>query len=79
MRRRGHIDSTSTDTSPVDTANLQLTISAAHIVNLVANGMSNDEILVELPDLEIEDIRQALRFAAMAAEDQVFPLPGSEA
>ena len=56
-----------------------LRISAAHIVNLVANGMSSDEILAELPDLEIEDIRQALRFAAMAAEDQVFPLPASAA
>lgn len=56
-----------------------LRISAAHIVNLVANGMSSEEILAEFPDLESEDIRQALRFAAMAAEDQVFPLPESVA
>jgi len=56
-----------------------LRISAAHIVNLVANGMSSEDILAELPDLDREDIRQALRYAAMAAEDQVFPLPASAA
>jgi uncharacterized protein (DUF433 family) len=56
-----------------------LRISAAYIVNLVADGMSNEEILAELPELEIEDIRQALRFGAMAGEDQVFPLPASVA
>ena len=54
-----------------------LRISVAHIVNLVANGMSGEEILAEHPDLEAEDIRQALRYAAMAAEDQFFPLPAS--
>ena len=54
-----------------------LRISAAHVVNLVASGMSIEEILAELPDLEAEDIRQALRYAAMMAEDQVFPLPAS--
>jgi len=54
-----------------------LRISVAHVVNLVANGMTAEEILAELPDLETEDIRQALRYAAMAAEDQVFPLPAS--
>ena len=54
-----------------------LRISAAHIVNLVANGMSHEEIMAEFPDLESEDIRQALRYAAIVAEDQVFPLPAS--
>ena len=52
-----------------------LRISAAHSVNLVANGMSSEEIRAELPDLEIEDIRQALRFAAMAAEFRIRPRP----
>lgn len=56
-----------------------LRISAAHIVNLVANGMSSEDILAEFPDLDREDIRQALRYAAMAAEDQVFPFPASAA
>jgi len=29
------------------------------VVNLVANGMTIEEILMEYPDLEAEDIKQA--------------------
>jgi uncharacterized protein (DUF433 family) len=47
-------------------------ISVSLIVNLVANGMSFVEILAEYPDLELEDIRQALRYAAWAADDIVY-------
>jgi uncharacterized protein (DUF433 family) len=43
-------------------------ISVSLIVNLVANGMAVEEIVDEYPDLEPEDIRQALRYAAWAAE-----------
>jgi uncharacterized protein (DUF433 family) len=46
-------------------------ITAALVVNLVANGMSADEIVLEYPDLEPEDIRQALRYAASLANDEV--------
>ena len=35
-------------------------ITVALLVNLVANGMTTEEILGEYPDLEGEDIRQAL-------------------
>jgi uncharacterized protein (DUF433 family) len=34
------------------------------IVNLVAHGKSVEEILEEYPDLEPEDIKQALEYAA---------------
>ena len=44
-------------------------ISVSLIVNLVANGMSVQKIVHEYPDLEPEDIRQALRYAAWAADD----------
>jgi len=47
-------------------------ISVSLIVNLVANGMTVEEILDEYPDLEAEDIRQALRYAAWAADDIVY-------
>lgn len=47
-------------------------ISVSLIVNLVANGMSFEEILAEYPDLEVEDIQQALRYAAWAADDTVY-------
>jgi uncharacterized protein (DUF433 family) len=42
------------------------------IVNLVANGMSNAEIIQEYPDLEIEDIQQALHYAAWTTEEVVY-------
>jgi uncharacterized protein (DUF433 family) len=35
-------------------------ITVGLLVNLVANGMSTEEILAEYPDLEVEDVRQAL-------------------
>ena len=47
-------------------------ISVSLIVNLVANGMTVEEIIREYPDLEPEDIRQALRYAAWTAEDAVY-------
>jgi uncharacterized protein (DUF433 family) len=44
-----------------------LRISVAHIVNLVANGMTPAQIVAELPDLEEEDVHQALAYAAALA------------
>ncbi len=52
-------------------------ITASLIVNLVANGMTTEEILKEYPDLEVEDIRQALQYAASLANEEVYPLTGS--
>ncbi len=51
-----------------------LRISVAHIVNLIANGMTPADIVADLPDLEVEDIRQALAYAAVLAEDRLHPL-----
>jgi uncharacterized protein (DUF433 family) len=51
-----------------------LRITVALVVNLVANGLSVDEILREYPDLEREDVRQALRYAAFLASEEVHPL-----
>ena len=55
-----------------------LRISVAHIVNLVANGMTPAEIVAEHPDLEEEDVRQALAYAAAIAEDQIYPIPAGK-
>jgi uncharacterized protein (DUF433 family) len=49
-------------------------ITVSHVVNLVANGMSVEEIGREYPDLEPEDIRQALQYAASLAGEEVYPL-----
>ena len=51
-----------------------LRISVAHVVNLVANGMTPAEIIRELPDLDAEDVHQALAYAAALAEDELHPL-----
>jgi uncharacterized protein (DUF433 family) len=51
-----------------------LRISVAHVVNLVGNGLTPAQIVEELPDLEEEDVRQALVYAAALAQDEVHPL-----
>jgi uncharacterized protein (DUF433 family) len=43
----------------------------AHVVNLVANGMTPAQIVQELPDLDEEDVRQALAYAAALAQDEL--------
>ncbi len=50
-------------------------ITVAQVVNLVANGMTTAEIIRDYPYLEEEDVRQALRYAAQLAEEEVHPLP----
>ncbi len=49
-------------------------ITVSLVVNLVANGMAAEEIVKEYPDLEPEDIRQALQYAAALAREEVYPL-----
>ena len=48
-------------------------ISVSLIVNLVANGMTAPEIVAEYPDLEHQDVVQALRYAAWASDDVFIP------
>ena len=51
-----------------------LRIPVATIVGMVSSGMSEDDILREYPDLELEDIREALRYAAEAVQERQIPL-----
>ena len=39
-------------------------IRVSDVLDLLANGLSPEEILSEMPDLELEDIRASLRFAS---------------
>jgi uncharacterized protein (DUF433 family) len=55
-----------------------LRISVAHVVNFVANGMTPAQIVAEYPDLEEEDVREALAYAAAIAQDQIFPIPAGK-
>jgi uncharacterized protein (DUF433 family) len=43
-------------------------------VAMVAEGMTEDEILAAHPSLEREDIREALRYAAEAVKERALPL-----
>ncbi len=55
----------------------RLRIPVATVVGMVADGMSEDDILQAYPDLEREDIREALRYAAAAVQERELPLvPG---
>jgi uncharacterized protein (DUF433 family) len=49
-------------------------VTVSLILNLVANGMSSEEIIGAYPYLEQEDIRQALQYAAWLTEETVHPL-----
>jgi uncharacterized protein (DUF433 family) len=51
-----------------------LRIPVATVVSMVAEGRTHDEIVAELPELEHEDIREALRYAAEAVRERELPL-----
>ncbi len=51
-----------------------LRIPVAAIVGMVADGMTEAEILRDYPDLEAADIHEALRFAAEAVQERELPL-----
>lgn len=49
-------------------------ITVALILNLVAGGMTPEQIVADYPPLEIQDVHQALQYAAWLAEERVIPL-----
>lgn len=51
-----------------------LRIPVATVVAMVADGMAEAEILAAYPDLEREDLREALRYAAAAVRERELPL-----
>ena len=53
-----------------------LRILVATVVGMVGEGMPEAEILSAYPDLEIEDVREALRFAAEALRERELPVAG---
>jgi len=48
-----------------------LRIPVATVVGMVAEGMTVEAILEAYPDLELEDIREALKYAAEAIRERV--------
>ena len=51
-----------------------LRIPVAVVVGMIADGMMQREILAAYPDLEAEDIHEALRYAADALRERGLPL-----
>ena len=41
------------------------------VLDLLANGLSTDQILEEMPDLELEDVYASLRFASRRLDHPV--------
>lgn len=51
-----------------------LRIPVATVVDMIADGMSEEEILNAYPDLETGDIRESLQYAAEALREREIPL-----
>jgi uncharacterized protein (DUF433 family) len=51
-----------------------LRIPVATVVDMVGEGIGEDEILAACPDLKRDDIREALHYAAEAVRERELPL-----
>ena len=49
-------------------------VTVSLVVNLIANGMTSQDILADYPYLEAEDIRQALAYVSWLADESVHTL-----
>lgn len=50
----------------------------AHRVGMCGDGMTTDEILAEFPQLTVDDIHEAPRYAAAAVDERVVRLAPAE-
>lgn len=55
-----------------------LRIPVAAVVGMVADGMDEPEIIAAYPNLEVEDVREAIRYAAEAVRERELPLLASQ-
>lgn len=51
-------------------------ITASFVLKLIASGMTNKEIIKSYPELEEEDLRQTIEYAAWLASEYQQPLAG---
>ncbi len=51
-----------------------LRIPVATVIGMVADGMTDQEILEAFPDLETADIRESLQYGAEAVKERELPL-----
>ena len=50
-----------------------LRIPVATVVGMIADGMTEEQILRGYPDLELEDLQEGLRYAAEAVRERELP------
>ena len=53
-----------------------LRIPVATVVGMIGEGMAEAQILNAYPDLEVEDVREALLYAAEAVRERELPVVG---
>jgi uncharacterized protein (DUF433 family) len=53
-------------------------LTAKRVVSLVSQGLDRATLREDYPELEDEDIRQALEYAASMIEDRWVPMPMAE-
>ena len=49
----------------------RIRIRVIDLLDLLANGLTSEEVLIELPDLEAEDISACLKFASQRVDHPV--------
>ncbi len=49
-------------------------IRVSDVLDLFASGLSKQQILAEMPDLELEDLNAVLRYAALKLDHPVLPV-----
>ena len=52
----------------------EIRIPVSVVVNMIAQNVSKEDILKYYPDLEMEDIREALNYAAESVRERTLPL-----
>ena len=55
-----------------------LRIPGATVIGMLADGMTHEETLEHYPDLEEDDIREALRYASEAVRERELPIRRAE-
>jgi uncharacterized protein (DUF433 family) len=48
-------------------------IPVSVIVGQIAHGVSSEELLKDYPDLEADDVKQALEYAAWLTQEEIVP------
>jgi uncharacterized protein (DUF433 family) len=54
-------------------------ITVSLVLSLLANGLTESEVLSEYPDLESEDIAACLNYAVFLANEEIYPLAATQA